>query len=108
MRCAIDSMVHHVVLFRFRTDLPAGAIEAVFDELRGFRQSIPGITGFQGGAYNSAEGLSRGFTHGFTMIFEDESARDAYLPHPLHPQHPRRYPLALVLPCRLHLLHVPY
>lgn len=84
MRSAIDSMVHHVVLFRFRTDLPAGAIEAVFDELRGFRQSIPGITGFQGGAYNSAEGLSQGFTHGFSMIFEDESARDAYLPHPLH------------------------
>ena len=77
-------MVHHVVLFRFRSDLPAGSVEAVFEELRGFRQSIPGITGFRGGAYNSTEGLAHGFTHGFTMTFVDAAARDAYLPHPLH------------------------
>lgn len=77
-------MVHHVVLFRFRSDLPEGAVEEVFAELRGFRQSIPGITGFQGGAYNSPEGLAQGFTHGFTMTFADAACRDAYLPHPLH------------------------
>lgn len=77
-------MVHHVVLFRFRSDLPEGAVEEVFAELRGFRQSIPGITGFQGGAYNSPEGLAQGFTHGFTMTFADAASRDAYLPHPLH------------------------
>lgn len=77
-------MVHHVVLFRFRSDLPEGAVEEVFAELRGFRQSIPGITGFQGGAYNSPEGLAQGFTHGFTMTFADAPSRDAYLPHPLH------------------------
>ena len=77
-------MVTHVVLFRFRSDLPAGSVEAVFEELRGFRQSIPGITSFQGGAYHSPEGLSQGFTHGFTMTFADAAARDAYLPHPLH------------------------
>ena len=59
-------------------------MDAVFEELRGFRQAIPGITGFQGGAYRSTEGLSKGFTHGFTMTFVDEAARDAYLPHPLH------------------------
>ena len=77
-------MVHHVVLFRFRSDLPEGAVEEVFAELRGFRQSIPGITGFQGGVYNSPEGLAQGFTHGFTMTFADAASRDAYLPHPLH------------------------
>jgi hypothetical protein len=78
-------MVTHVVLFRFRPDLPEGSVEAVFEELRGFRQAIPGLTGFQGGVYNSHEGLSQGFTHGFTMTFADAAARDAYyLPHPLH------------------------
>jgi hypothetical protein len=77
-------MVTHVVLFRFRSNLPEGSVEAVFEELRGFRQAIPGLTGFQGGAYNSPEGLSQGFTHGFTMTFVDAAARDAYLPHPLH------------------------
>jgi hypothetical protein len=44
-------MVTHIVLFRFRSDLPEGSVESVFEELRGFRQTIPGITDFQGGAY---------------------------------------------------------
>jgi hypothetical protein len=82
--CLVFAMVHHVVLFRFRTDLAAGAVETIFQELRGLRQRIPGITGFQGGMYNSPEGLAKGFTHGFTMTFVDAAARDAYLPHPLH------------------------
>ena len=77
-------MVTHVVLFRFCSDLPQGPVKAVFEELRGFRQTIPGITAFQGGAYNSPEGLAKGFTHGFTMTFADPAARDAYLPHHLH------------------------
>jgi hypothetical protein len=77
-------MVTHVVLFRFRSNLPPGSVEAVFEELRGFRQAISGITGFQGGAYISPEGLGKGFTHAFTMTFADTTARDAYLPHPLH------------------------
>jgi hypothetical protein len=42
-------------------------VEAVFQELRAFRQAIPGITAFQGGADSSPEGLLQGFTHGFTM-----------------------------------------
>jgi hypothetical protein len=77
-------MVHHIVLFRFRTDLPEDAVELIFQELRSFRHSIAGITGFEGGAYNSHEGLAKGFTHGFTMTFADAAARDAYLLHPLH------------------------
>ncbi|MEB3166559.1 MAG: Dabb family protein [Cyanobacteriota bacterium] len=77
-------MVQHVVLFRFRSDLKPGSVEAVFDQLRGFQQSIPGLIAFQGGVYNSPEGLAQGFTHGFTMTFADAGARDAYLPHPQH------------------------
>jgi len=72
------------VLLRFRTDLAEGAIEAILKELRCFRQSIPGITGFQGRAYNASEGLAKGFTHGFTMSFADAAARDADLSDPLH------------------------
>lgn len=77
-------MVNHLVLFRFRSDVPAQAIEALFAELRLLQQEVAGITGFQGGAYRSGEGLSQGFTHGFCMTFQDEAARDAYLPHPAH------------------------
>lgn len=81
---AVASMVHHVVLFRFRADLAEGEVASLFEALRALRQAIPGISGFQGGAHNSSEGLSQGFTHGFTMTFTDAAARDAYLPHPAH------------------------
>ena len=81
---AVASMVHHVVLFRFRADLAEGEVASLFEALRALRQAIPGISGFQGGAHNSSEGLSQGFTHGFTMTFTDAAARDAYLPHPEH------------------------
>lgn len=77
-------MVHHLVLFRFRPDLPPDAIPTAFAELRALRDRIAGITGFSGGADASKEGLARGFTHGFCMTFQDGAARDAYLPHPEH------------------------
>ncbi|MFN9546742.1 MAG: Dabb family protein [Cyanobacteriota bacterium] len=77
-------MVHHLVLFRFRDDLPAEAVTAVFAELRALQERIPGITGFSGGADCSKEGLTKGFRHGFCMTFQDGAARDAYLPHPEH------------------------
>jgi hypothetical protein len=77
-------MVHHLVLFRFRADLPPEAVPALFAELRALRERIPGITGFSGGADASREGLTKGFSHGFCMTFVDGAARDAYLPHPEH------------------------
>jgi hypothetical protein len=32
----------------------------------------------------SPEPFARGFTHGFTVDFDDDVARDAYLAHPEH------------------------
>ncbi|MFN5464021.1 MAG: Dabb family protein [Cyanobacteriota bacterium] len=77
-------MVHHFVLFRFRSDLPDGAVASIFAELRALQARIDGITGFSGGADSSKEGLTKGYTHGFCMTFQDAAARDAYLPHPEH------------------------
>lgn len=56
----------------------------MFAELRALRQRVDGILSFSGGADRSAEGLTRGYTHGFSMTFRDGAARDAYLPHPEH------------------------
>jgi len=61
--------IQHIVLFRFRTDLAEGTIPALFADLRGLADRIPGINGF---------------SHGFCMTFADEAARNAYLPHPEH------------------------
>jgi hypothetical protein len=76
--------MNHLVLFRFRADLPPDAVAEIFAELRGLQGRIDGITGFSGGADASREGLTKGFTHGFCMTFRDGAARDAYLPHPEH------------------------
>ncbi len=77
-------MFTHVVLLKIRRDVPQAQIAAVFGALAGLRMKIPGLLSFSGGAYTSPEGMNKGFTHGFVMIFKDEVSRDAYLPHPDH------------------------
>ena len=56
---AVASMVHHVVLFRFRADLAEGEVASLFEALRALRQAIPGISGFQGGLTTPPRGCRR-------------------------------------------------
>jgi hypothetical protein len=56
----------------------------LFGELAALTRSIPGLLDCFAGANSSAEGLAKGFTHGFVMTFRDAASRDAYLPHPEH------------------------
>ena len=77
-------MITHCVLFKIRADVPQEQIDAVFAELAGLKDKIPGILSFEGGPYSSPEGLNKGFTHGFVMTFPDAASRDGYLPHPEH------------------------
>jgi len=73
--------VTHLVLLKFK----AGAqVDSCMAELARLKSLIPGLLSFSGGANTSKEGLSRGFTHAFSMVFESTNARDAYLPHPEH------------------------
>lgn len=77
--------VRHVVVFSFRPDTTEGKIRRVTDALRDLRNRIPGILSFEHGTNNSPEGLNLGFTHVYTMTFQDAAARDLYvLPHPAH------------------------
>jgi hypothetical protein len=74
-------MIRHVVLCRFRQDAD---VAAVFAAIASLQQKIPGILAVTCGKDNSPEGLQKGFTHGFTVDFVDQAARDNYLPHPDH------------------------
>jgi hypothetical protein len=76
--------IRHIVLVRFRSDLPEGEIEGVFAQLAALKAVIPGMIDCHASANVSPEGLTRGFTHAFTMDFADAAARDVYLPHPDH------------------------
>ena len=76
--------VRHVVVFKFRPDAPAAQIQQVTDAFRALQTKIPGIIGFEHGVNDSPEGKNLGFTHVYTLTFENAAARDAYLPHPEH------------------------
>jgi hypothetical protein len=76
--------VKHVVLLRFKHDMPADAMAQLFASLDNLRHKIPGLLDVSTGINSSPEGLAKGFTHGFVMTFADEASRDAYLPHPAH------------------------
>lgn len=77
-------MIRHIVLVRSRSDVPAGEIDAVFAELAALRGVLPGMRAFASGQNVSPEGLARGFSHAFTVDFDDAVARDDYLAHPHH------------------------
>ncbi len=77
-------LIEHIVLFRFRPDLPPEALPELFQDLQGLASEVEGITALRCGAYSSPEGLNQGFSHAMVMTFSDAAARDAYLPHPAH------------------------
>lgn len=76
--------IKHMVILKFKPDVPQATIDDLFRQLAGLQDQIAGILDFSGGPYSSEEGLNGGYTHGFCMTFTDAAARDAYLPHPDH------------------------
>ena len=75
--------VHHVVLVKFKPGQDQQA-PALFAALAALQRELPDLVSFRYGANSSPEGLNRGFTHGFVMIFAAAAARDRYLSHPDH------------------------
>lgn len=79
-----DSLLRHVVLFKFKKETSPediAKVEAAFSELP---NKIPQIKGYEWGLNNSPEGLNKGLTHCFFLTFSSEEDRDIYLPHPDH------------------------
>lgn len=78
--------VKHIVLLKFKTEISVDTIAGVNKALEDLKTQnlVPGITEYFFGPYDSPEGMNKGFTHGFTMVFVDPAARDTYLPHPEH------------------------
>lgn len=76
--------VRHVVVFKYKPGATEEQIKQVTDAFRDLKGKIPGITSFEYGTNHSPEGKNIGFTHIYLLTFEDEKARDTYLPHPEH------------------------
>ncbi|MFK7843686.1 MAG: Dabb family protein [Rhodothermales bacterium] len=79
-----DSLLRHVVHFRFKEDASTQDIKEVEDAFRALPDKISQIHGFEWGTDVSVEGLSDGFTHVFLVTFLSEDDRAIYLPHPDH------------------------
>ena len=72
-------MIRHIVLVRFRKDAGSATVNATFEALKRLKAVVPGIRAIHVGANISPEGLGRGYSHAFTVDFDDEAARDRYL-----------------------------
>lgn len=79
-----DSVLRHVVLFKYKAGTTAKDIKKVQQSFVGLKTKIPQIVSLEWGVNNSPEGLDKGFTHCFFLTFRSEEDRDAYLPHPDH------------------------
>lgn len=79
-----DSLLRHVVLFKFKEGTSAEDIKKVENAFTALPSKISQIQGYEWGLNNSPEGLEKGFTHCFFLTFKSEEDRAAYLPHPDH------------------------
>jgi hypothetical protein len=77
-------MISHIVLLSFKSEFSETEIKIKLDHLKNLMNIIPEIKSFTCGANNSPENLNKGFTHGFTMTFENSKDRDIYLRHKDH------------------------
>ena len=76
--------VRHVVVFKFKPTATKQQIDEVTNAFRNLKNKIPGIQSFEHGANMSPEKKDLGFNHVYLITFENEAARDAYLPHQDH------------------------
>jgi hypothetical protein len=70
-------MIRHCVFVTFRDDVPTDEKAAIHADLQALREHVGGMGPVHFSANVSPEPFARGFTHGFTVDFDDEAARDA-------------------------------
>lgn len=79
-----DSILRHVVLFKFKEGTSTADIKKVEVAFADLPSKIPQIKSYEWGLNISPEGLNKGFTHCFILTFSSAKDRDIYLPHPDH------------------------
>jgi len=75
---------HNSVMLYCLDGKKLATIDKVVTAFRNFEHKIELIQAFEWGVNNSPENLSNGLTHCFTITFNSETDRDAYLTHSDH------------------------
>jgi hypothetical protein len=76
--------IRHLVLVGWAEGTPESIIEEARKVARGLKLAIDGIAELDEGPSVSPEGLEGPYDWALSILFKDEEARDAYLPHPAH------------------------
>jgi hypothetical protein len=97
-----QTMIEHIVLFRWTEAASEEAKENVITELRKLKDKTPGILDLSCGTNFSDR--SKGYTHGLVVRFTDRAALEAYGPHPEH----QRVVQTFIAPIRADVLALDY
>ena len=75
-------MLTHIVVWKYRADVPQAAREDHIARLRSISGVVPGIESFSVG-FDTVD-LARSYDTGLAAVFRDRAALDAYTVHPEH------------------------
>lgn len=76
--------VKHIVLLKFRADVPPARVDAHLRALLTLKEHVPGVLAIDLGANFTDRAF--GYTHGVVVVLADKAALAAYGPHPYHQQ----------------------
>ncbi|MEM6320588.1 MAG: Dabb family protein [Bacteroidota bacterium] len=76
--------LRHLVNLKYKEDATKEQVEEAVKTFVNLKNEIPAIADLEWGINDSTEGASKGFTHCFTLTFNDEHARETYLFHEAH------------------------
>ncbi len=75
----------HVVMFKFKDDAAPAKVTGVVEAFKALPKKLPAIKAFEWGTNVSPEKHDQGFTHIFTLTFENKEALEKhYLHEPAH------------------------
>ncbi len=77
-------ILKHIVNLKYKEDATQEQIDEAVKLFLDLKTKIPEIANIEWGLNDSTEGHSEGFTHCFTLTFNDEHAREIYLFHKAH------------------------
>ncbi|WP_299553707.1 Dabb family protein [Seonamhaeicola sp.] len=77
-------ILRHIVNLKYKEEATQAQIDEAVETFLNLKNEIPEIANIEWGVNDSTEGHSDGFTHCFTLTFNDEHAREIYLFHKAH------------------------
>ncbi|MDV7186544.1 Dabb family protein [Lutibacter sp. TH_r2] len=77
-------ILRHIVNLKYKKDATEAQINTAASAFENLKNKIPEIANLEWGINDSTEGASKGFTHTFTLTFNNEHEREIYLFHKAH------------------------